>query len=86
MERALAPPGVNVDGGGYTAESGYNNNAWKLPPSSSQAFVAADNTLPTIVLTDHQQTYSNKWYSSEFDTLATQDVLNLCHVASLTAR
>eukprot|EP00457_Paulinella_chromatophora_P003187 gb/GEZN01003193.1/.p1 GENE.gb/GEZN01003193.1/~~gb/GEZN01003193.1/.p1 ORF type:complete len:665 (+),score=84.46 gb/GEZN01003193.1/:94-2088(+) len=77
---------LNQNGGGYTVSTGSNNNEWGLPPSSSQAFVKERNDMPAIVLTDHAQAYSNKYYQSELDKINNQQVLNLCNVATLTAR
>ncbi|CAH3146332.1 unnamed protein product [Pocillopora meandrina] len=40
-----------------------------LPPSSFQMFLKKNRSIPGIVLTDHKEEYSNKFYNSHFDDL-----------------
>ncbi|PFX26799.1 Nicastrin [Stylophora pistillata] len=40
-----------------------------LPPSSFQMFLKKNSSIPGIVLTDHEGSYSNKFYNSHFDDL-----------------
>lgn len=38
-----------------------------VPPSSLQSFLKANNSIPGIVLTDHNSTYRNRFYNSIYD-------------------
>lgn len=40
-----------------------------LPPASFQRFLRSDKKIPGVVLTDHKEHYSNKFYNSHFDDL-----------------
>ncbi|BFZ13785.1 hypothetical protein BsWGS_16824 [Bradybaena similaris] len=39
-----------------------------LPPASAQRFLRDLPSIPTVVVADHQNSYTNKFYNSRFDT------------------
>ncbi|CAL1537186.1 unnamed protein product [Lymnaea stagnalis] len=47
-----------------------------LPPSSAQRFLKERGDIPVIVLTDHRENYTNKFYNSHLDTAELIDAMN----------
>ncbi|XP_071958729.1 nicastrin-like [Antedon mediterranea] len=41
-----------------------------LPPASFQSFLREDNTIPGVVISDHQREYNNRFYNSRFEVAA----------------
>jgi nicastrin len=79
---------VNLNSMNLSFKNAFNeiqNN--RLPPSSSMAFLSRKK-IPTIVISDYTTEFSNKYYSSEYDSYSwNEGHLNvICAAATSTAR
>ncbi|KAJ5072665.1 nicastrin [Anaeramoeba ignava] len=58
-----------------------------LPPSSAETFISLLGTqIPAILISDFNQNYTNKYYSSIFDNVQNLDLDQLQGIATATAR
>eukprot|EP01113_Clastostelium_recurvatum_P029286 TRINITY_DN3531_c0_g1_i6.p1 TRINITY_DN3531_c0_g1~~TRINITY_DN3531_c0_g1_i6.p1 ORF type:complete len:715 (-),score=165.08 TRINITY_DN3531_c0_g1_i6:47-2191(-) len=56
-----------------------------VPPSSTMSFLSKSK-IPAIVITDHEEAYTNKYYHSSYDTSDTINTTALCASATLITR
>eukprot|EP00013_Stygamoeba_regulata_P025361 CAMPEP_0177652288 /NCGR_PEP_ID=MMETSP0447-20121125/13039_1 /TAXON_ID=0 /ORGANISM="Stygamoeba regulata, Strain BSH-02190019" /LENGTH=703 /DNA_ID=CAMNT_0019155501 /DNA_START=31 /DNA_END=2142 /DNA_ORIENTATION=+ len=57
-----------------------------LPPSTLQAFLLKDRTLPGVVLTEHRDQYVNRHYQSRLDRRSGIDIQVVADFATMLAR
>ncbi|XP_071175603.1 nicastrin-like isoform X1 [Mytilus edulis] len=76
---------------------GENSKSQPLPPASVQRFLRKDK-IPAVVFSDHQHSYTNKYYNSRFDiakaieantndsNIITEQAKNLTRISTMLAR